>query len=215
MSLHRARGSDWGRLSPGQHNAWQRLAARTHGIITPANLVSLVGALLVVYGLWAVVHGSLLLGIVTIGLGRGADVLDGIVADYTKTKSALGEAVDATVDKILLALTLVTVLALQLLPFAVGIAMALHGLYNIGLYVTAHYRKVRLHPSLIGKLATSFEWLSVALYLIANLLKGNGSSYTQIVLIGASVMFGLFVATAIRSSYGYTQRLYYKKVAQL
>ena len=60
MNLHRAIRSDWSDVPTQERSFWQRLAARSHGVIAPANIISILGALLVVIGLFFLEMGSLL-----------------------------------------------------------------------------------------------------------------------------------------------------------
>src|SRR4051794_15939162 len=100
LDLHHASEADWKRLPAAERNSWQRLAARTQGIVTPANLISLGGAAVVFYGLYLIAHSQIVTGILTVLAGRAADIIDGYIAHRTGTKSPLGEAVDVTIDKI-------------------------------------------------------------------------------------------------------------------
>ena len=194
MRLHRTEVPDWSKLPPTQHNWWQRLAARTHGIITPGNAVSLFGASLVIYGLYLLSNESLAAGATALGAGRLADVADGWVAERTKTRSPLGEAVDASVDKVLIGVAVLMLLYLQLLPPLVGIILILHGAYNSLLVIPAERVGVKLHPSQTGKLATFFAWSSVVLWVIDQHLS-------------ALICFGLFIILAALSSLNYTKQV--------
>jgi phosphatidylglycerophosphate synthase len=158
--------------------------------------------------------GSLWLGVVFIGIGRFADVLDGIVAERTLTKSPLGEAVDATIDKILLAITVITIFILNLIPTVVLVLITLHGIYNILLYVVAHFKKSQLHPSLIGKLTASAEWISIGLFVIAHYLHKTSNAHANYFSVTALILFGLFLGLAITSSYKYYIDLFYKTNAK-
>jgi phosphatidylglycerophosphate synthase len=210
MKLHRATRSDWSEVAPQQRTVLQRWAAGSRGIITPGNLISLIGAALVVRGLYEIRHAQLIGGVAILLVGRMADVLDGLVADYTKTKSPLGEAVDASVDKILILLTLYVLLDRHLLPIAVVIVMAVHAAYSIGVSSVGRHFKIVLHPSRAGKLGATLEWLCVGLYLLGDILKQQQHS-TTLALGAAVISFGLFVIAAVWSSLNYTRIVYYKR----
>jgi phosphatidylglycerophosphate synthase len=211
MKLHRATRSDWSQIAPQERNLWQRWAAGSHGVITPGNIVSLLGAALVVRGLFYLGNGQLVAGIWTVLLGRVADILDGMVADYTKTKSPLGEAIDASFDKTLLVLALIVLLDKHYLPLFVGIVMAVHAVYNIVVSSIARSFKINLHPSRAGKLCAGAEWLCVGLYLLVDILRQYHHD-TTVAHGAALISFGLFVITAIWSSRNYTRNVYYKRV---
>lgn len=207
MKLHRSEVADWNDLSPGQLNAWQRLAVRTNGVVTPGNVISLMGALVVIYGLIVITRHHLTAGIIIVVAGRLADVLDGMAAEASHTKSPLGETVDATVDKVLIALALIVMLSEQLLPPLVGLVMLLQAGYNSAVSLIAKYRPrpIKLHPSRAGKLSAVFEWLSVGLYIWA--ADARGDSPHQGLLIAAGISFGLFVALGGWASFEYTRVL--------
>lgn len=213
MSLHRAIRSDWSNVAPQQRNFWQRLAAGSRGVITPGNFISLLGAILVVYGLWVLTEHHLREGFELVFVGRMADILDGFVADRTKTKSPLGEAIDASTDKILVVCALVILLDHQLLPLFVGICMAIHAAYVSSISIIARRLRVAIHPSRSGKLCGAFEWLCVGFYLLSDVLKQDQSS-TTFAHDAALISFGLFVITACLSAAHYTQNLYYKQAVQ-
>lgn len=206
MSLHRAETADWIAVPAAQRNAWQQVAARTHGIATPGNLVSLIGAALVGYGLWAVWQGDYGLGAVTIVLGRLADVLDGMVADHTQTKSPVGEGVDAATDKIELGITMAVLFAKGVLPLPVMSLMFLHAMYNSLLAAAASHVGTKLHPSSTGKLGAVFEWGSIGLYLLAPAVQYHATAQNAC-LAGAAASFAIFLILGTYSSDQYTREL--------
>lgn len=167
MALHQAHGADWDQVLPGKRNRWQKLAAATYGIVTPANGVSIAGAALVFWGLYAVTQDLIGWGTLAIILGRIGDVLDGAIAERTKTKSPLGEAIDASFDKIIMLVTMVVLLAYDVLPLLIGLALIFHTAYNSAVALRARARKIALHPSLLGKGATALAWFSVGWFLLA------------------------------------------------
>lgn len=210
MKLHRALRSDWSEVAPQQRTLWQRCAAGSHGVITPGNLITLIGAILVLRGLYDLAHAQLITGVAMLLIGRMADILDGMVADYTKTKSPLGEAVDAATDKVLTILALYVLLDKQLMPVIVGSVMALHAVYNIAVSTVARRLHVSLHPSSTGKLSALFEWACVGLYVFGDILKQQHHSNTATNVI-ALISLGLFIITAAWSSLNYTRSVYYKQ----
>jgi len=210
MSLHRAIEADWDGLSPRQLNFWQRLAVKTSGAVTPGNIVTLIGGLIVFGGLYDIYHGHFMTGIIIVLVGRGADVLDGVVAEATATKSPTGEAFDATMDKILIALAIIVLLGKQLLPLIVGLVMLLQAGYNSVLSLIAKYRPyvIKLHPSFSGKLSAFFEWLCVGLYVLTAQTASHGQSKNRIALIFAGLSFVVFCILAGMSSIDYSRQFY-------
>lgn len=210
MSLHRALRSDWSAVAPQERNIWQRWAAVSHGVFTPGNIISVTGGALVIWGLVLLSRNGLITGSGAIIIGRLCDLLDGLVAEHTKTKSPLGEFVDATIDKILIVLALFVLVNHELIPIAVGTLMFIHAAYMIGLATIARDIKAPLHPSRSGKLATAFEWLSVALYMFAAILKQQNYSSLLTSRL-AFISFLLFIFAALWSTRNYTRYIYYKK----
>ena len=210
MSLHRAIRSDWSEVPPQKRNIWQRWAAASHGVLTPGNLISIIGAALVIFGLYLLTQDYLISGFATVIVGRLADILDGLLAELTKTKSPLGEGVDASIDKILIVVSLFVLLDRQLIPLLIGIVMAIHAIYMIVLSSISRRVKTFLHPSRSGKLCAVFEWLSVGLFLLYDIFKQQNIS-TTIVFMFALISFGLFVYSAIWSTLNYTRKVYYKQ----
>ena len=168
MDLHRTTGKpDWEEVSPSKRTAIQKLAFASRGIITPPNLITLIGLIIVMYGLVALLQQLFWTGLIALAVGRLLDVLDGLVAQKTGTKSPLGELLDATVDKIGTVLTfvvlyiggisfwwLITILLLPqvIIPFVI--------LYK-------RTRNIQIHPTRAGKLSMATLWVSlVGLILI-------------------------------------------------
>ncbi len=211
MKLHRALRSDWSEITPQQRNIWQRCAARSHGTITPANIVSIIGAALTIRGLVYLFNDQLTTGLIFIIIGRCADILDGIVAEYTKTKSPLGEAIDASIDKTLIIAAVITLFIKHLLPVLIITIMIIQAVYNSGVSVVAKGLNAQLHPSRTGKLSAVFEWSTVGLYLLAHII--HTSRHATIIRSLGVICFCLFVILALISSINYTRNIYYKRGA--
>lgn len=204
MNLHRTKRAQWSDIPPEKRNHWQKIAAASHSVITPANIVSVVGASMVAYGLYAILHNDVDTGIIAVVLGRIADIADGYIAEYTATKSPLGEMVDATLDKLALACALVVLLLTGTLPLAIGFIMSLHGIYNSLVSVAALGAGLRLHPSELGKYATGAAWLCVTTYLCAERF-ANGATHVALLAVGV-ICFIIYLGLAIISSLGYSRQ---------
>ena len=92
MNLHRVEGvADWAKPNLPKLSKIQKIASKTNGTITPGNILSVTGGLFVVSGLVDIYRGDeMKRGIRKVGIGRAIDIIDGIVADKTGTKSPLG-----------------------------------------------------------------------------------------------------------------------------
>jgi phosphatidylglycerophosphate synthase len=203
MPLHTAAMPDWEKIPADKHNFWQRRAAASKGVFAPANFVSLIGAIAVIIGLFLLLEPTYFWwGILLIMLGRAADIADGYVADKTGTKSPFGEAMDATIDKILLGLALIFFVLGNILPVVVTAILLAHTVYNTLIGFVGYFRKLPVHPSRFGKYATFSEWLCIGLFLALSQISLNTTAYT--LTTGAAwlslLIFGLF---ALPSSYSY------------
>jgi phosphatidylglycerophosphate synthase len=112
-------------------------------------------------GLILILRGNLGSGIGLVVVGRLADILDGIVAEATKTKSPVGEAVDATIDKIVAFAALTVLTFVGLVPLFVGVLFLIHNVVTIGIFGLARLKGGGLHPNTLGKISTAGEWIVV------------------------------------------------------
>jgi phosphatidylglycerophosphate synthase len=167
MQLHRTTGRpDWEYIPAPARTYWQRAAAATNGFVTPANLCSLLGLAVSIAGLITIMRHRHLTGAVLLAIGRLADLADGLIAARTGTKSPLGEIVDASIDKIVAALALCTIFVAGLAPWLIVGAIALQQTLNTIISYIARQRRVSLHPSMSGKIATALQWLTLIAFIV-------------------------------------------------
>ncbi len=171
QNLHRAgRKPDW--HSAPERNIWQKLAATTHGIVTPGNVATTIGLGLVGNGLYDIRKGSYVRGIAKVIGGRSFDLVDGMLAEATDTKSPLGEAYDATVDKVEFAAA-IAVLG-EAIPTKAKLTMGTRDVAMWALTAIGRIRGVSTHPSKAGKHYTAGEWVATTSYLVGNALEETG-----------------------------------------
>jgi phosphatidylglycerophosphate synthase len=162
MNLHRSDSKpDWENVDQKKRTIWQRIAAATNGIVTPANLATLIGFGLVVVGLLDIINENYWWGSALIIVGRLFDLLDGWLAESTKTKSPLGELLDAAIDKVGTILTIVAFYIATLAPWWVLSGLLLPHVIIIFISLNARRRGVQLHPSRIGKLSMAAVWVAL------------------------------------------------------
>jgi phosphatidylglycerophosphate synthase len=196
MKLHQSSNvPDWQLVAPAKRTQWQQLAAATHGVLTPGNLVSLLGVVLVFAGLVLVVSHDYLPGLTAVLLGRLCDMLDGIVADRTGTKSPFGEGVDASLDKLGALATLIVLAAEDIVPWPVALIVGAQNVANSVIALIAKLRHVHLHPLTEGKLGTAGQWIGLAGFMaIAGI--GPRSDWMWLALsygvLGASLVVGAY-----------------------
>jgi CDP-diacylglycerol--glycerol-3-phosphate 3-phosphatidyltransferase len=197
--------ADWVTIPEQRRNAWQRTAARTHGVATPGNVISLLGMVLVLTGLAIVSTGEFWWGLGTLTVGRIADILDGTVADITMTKSPLGEAVDAVLDKAAAVAVLLFFVHYHWVPVFPMVCVALHVGLNSILATTARIRQVELHPTAAGKLSTVGAWIILLIFPIATATKRSGllTEYHVLMVFGymLTIVFAMLAAQAVVKYY--------------
>lgn len=204
MNLHHTGSKpDWIATPPADQNAWQRLAAATHGTVTPGNVMSVAGFCLVVWGLWTV-GDHLLRGAILLGLGRLADIIDGVTAEATATKSPSGEALDATLDKLSALGALAVLAATGIVPLWIAAAILVQNACNAVAGVLARERHVVLHPSRSGKLATAGFWLTIFAFIVAALLlhdaDQHAAAWIGYTIGSASLLLGTWSSISYLSS---------------
>jgi phosphatidylglycerophosphate synthase len=193
MQLHRTTGkADWLAIPPQSHTSLQRLAARTHGIATPSNVVTIVGFALVLIGLQEILNRHYLSATVLLATGRICDILDGWLAELTLTKSPLGELLDAAIDKILTILTVATFFVAHIAPAWVLVALVTPHVLIVLILLGWRIRRRVFHPSLVGKLSMAGVWLSLLVY-----------AWAQIVDLPAAVMAVTQVVVVVSSAAGF------------
>lgn len=197
-----ATSPDWQRVREGERTYWQRLAVRTKGVVTPGNITSFIGVTLVIIGAVAVAEGNHWQGLICIGIGRLCDILDGIIAHKTGTKSPLGEATDASFDKIGAIATLIVFGATNLLWWPVAVLIGLQNLTNSFIGLIGRQRKYRLHPLPVGKLSTAGEWVALLGFGLAAAL---GQGQTSGLSLGAYAILAASLALGLYATVGYAQ----------
>lgn len=171
--VHAQKKSDWEGLEPETRNIWQRTAAATHGILTPGNVITLIGSILVAYGLLVFVSGNLYVGFLLLALGRIADIADGNVSHRTGTKSTVGAAVDAGADWTQLAITTPILFIQNALPLAAALLIALPKLVDTFSSIAAKVRHKRMNASREGKMGSGIIWLGLCLFMLASAQAGS------------------------------------------
>lgn len=192
-NLHQAaKQADWENMPKDRQNSWQRMAANTKGILTPANVISVLGAVLVGVGLWHIYTDDLAWGFVYVAVGRLADILDGAIAQATGTKSSVGEAVDAGLDKIIVIAALAVFFVTGTVPLLAAVLIGARNIINMTLGLLAKAHKKPLHPTRAGKLAAMLEWSAILLFIMAAVLDAQASMGASIVTaICAYVSLGM------------------------
>lgn len=171
MNLHRASNKpEWESIPAGKRNRWQKAAARTRGIITPPNAVTVVGAIVALIGLVLLLRHSFLLGGSLVMIGRLLDIVDGWLAELTGTKSPLGEMMDATVDKIITGLTIIVGFIIPLAPWWLLVVVLLPQAIVVIIVAIARARNAHFHPTRPGKTSMFLLWVSLVGFVVVTAL---------------------------------------------
>jgi phosphatidylglycerophosphate synthase len=194
MNLHRTSAKpDWENIKASQHNAFQKLAAATGGFVTPANIVTIIGFGIVIYGLVCIFNQQYWTGLIFLAIGRLLDIVDGIVADKTGTKSPLGEIFDAVADKIGTLFTIIVIILADITNLWIILALIIPQVVIPMLILYKKGKGIGIHPTRPGKLSMALTWVGIVGLLI---LKASGSplwlAVGVYVIIGLSLVLGLY-----------------------
>jgi|AntRauTorckE6833_2_1112554.scaffolds.fasta_scaffold00037_7 phosphatidylglycerophosphate synthase len=205
MDLHYSnKKPDWYFTEPTDRNTWQRIAQATHGFVTPGNILSLSGLILVLFGAIRVSGDSAFIGLLTIAIGRILDLADGYIANKTGTKSRLGEAVDSTADKIASVIVFALFAIVGIMAFWQILLLFLLQLINAVSTLGAKKQSVPIQTSKIGKYATLLQWVTIGLYAGAFLTTKNSLPHDWLNII-AHLFFAMSLYTGVRASIGYAR----------
>lgn len=177
-----------------ERNVWQKIAAKTRGVVTPGNAVSLTGAVLVGAGLRDIAKNNKTRGTILLGLGRLLDLGDGTVAELTGTKSSIGEGMDAVIDKAEIAIGLPILVANDMLPLDRAMTIGVQNLSSAFLTGVAKVRGAEIHPSRSGKDWTMGCWMTVGSHCVEGAAQEEGVEAVAVVAKAGADMF--FHATA-------------------
>ena len=194
MNLHRTSAkADWQKIPASKHNVFQKIALATAGYLTPANLITIIGFGIVLYGLAAILDGQYWTGLVLLASGRLLDVADGIVADKTGTKSPLGEIFDAAADKFETLFTIAVIIAAGITNLWVVVALIIPQAIIPMLIFYKKQKGIGIHPTQAGKLSMALTWAGiVGLLLVKTLGDALIIEVATYVIIGLSLVLGLY-----------------------
>jgi cardiolipin synthase len=194
MNLHRsAEQPDWELVKETDRTSVQKLAAATGGLITPPNAITVIGLVIVIVGLISILEQSYWIGLLLLTAGRLMDIVDGLVADKTGTKSSVGEIFDAAADKVGTILTLVVILIANITPIWVIVALIIPQVIIpfISFYKKRNGRGV--HPTRAGKISMALTWVGIVGLIIVKALENPLWLATIFyIVIAASLALGLY-----------------------
>jgi len=194
MNLHRTSAKpDWENIRISQQSSIQKIAAKTSGWLTPPNLITIIGLGIVIYGLVCILNESYWAGLILLAIGRLLDIVDGVVADKTGTKSPLGETFDAVADKIGTLLTIIVIIIAGITNLWIIAALIIPQAIIPMLILYKKQNGVSVHPTRPGKLSMALTWVGIVGLLI---LKALGEPFILSIavyaIIGGSLVLGLY-----------------------
>ncbi len=214
MDLHHSsKTPDWEQIPAEQHNVWQKVANSSNGIVTPGNIITIAGAGLVFSGMNDIKQNRKFNAFSKIAIGRIADLADGYIANKTGTKSSKGEALDAAVDSVELALAIPMLVRREYLPMRTGLIYGIHKAVNGYASAKAKKNGYELHSSWSGKRAEAFRWGTIAFYALAKLSedKFNNDSISKI--FKKSAVAGEIISASLGTiaSIGYLNDIHFQE----
>ena len=210
FNLHRPEGglADWEHIPAEERNAFQTVAASTHGVITPANALDVAALCLLENGLYDIRRGHYNTGTLKLAGAIGEDALNGMVADKTGTKSPLGELVDAGGDLFRSTRMLSVLTKEDFVPGWVAQAILARKAVNGLATGVARLRGAETHTTKAGKLAETAQNAMVLSSVGRKLAKLNDRKDLTRYATAA-----LVVSTAAFTGYGLFSSAGYWKVA--
>lgn len=194
MNLHRSSNKpDWESIAPADRTILQTISAKSGGILSPANSITAIGLMMVLGGLVALLQQQFWLGLGLLAIGRLLDIVDGVVAEATKTKSPIGEVFDATVDKIGTVLTIIVMIGTGITHWVVIVALLIP---QIAIPLVIFYKKqkrIAVHPTRQGKLSMALAWVGIIGLLVVKAVGDSQLlSITVYGIIGTSLILGIY-----------------------
>jgi phosphatidylglycerophosphate synthase len=135
-------------------------------ILTPANVVSVAGLALVLFGSFNITKG---MGVIALFFGRCFDLLDGPIARRTHT-SRFGAAVDALSDKLAMTALLIASVHFHVAPTWIIIYIAVQNIANLILSVRTELRGGHPEAAREGKYAVFLQNIALGTYATAGVI---------------------------------------------
>lgn len=201
---HSASDPGWLHVPAKQRNLWQRLAVRSHGSLAPGNVISILGGILTIWGLVLVAHHAWVSSIALMAIGRFSDIFDGLVAERTGTKSPLGAALDATIDKLVIFAALGVAVVMDIVPLWVVTAFAGLNLANMLATLLAVSKGRQPHPSAVGKVAIAAAWICLGFFLFITVFGATATYWPNLL---ANLCSAMAVLLGLYALLGYLQQL--------
>ncbi len=163
------KNSDWDGVKDRKLNTWQHIAKGTYGFVTPANIISICGLYLVINGIRNYGEGSVLSGVLQVGLGRLLDYFDGIVANKTSTKSFIGATMDVSVDTLEFLLVIFVLASLGTIPWVLVTIILVPKFCGAIGYSTAKMRGKAINTTGQAKIAAALTSFGLLFFMSSSI----------------------------------------------
>lgn len=171
-NLHRLQNNknDWDGVPVADLSMLQRIAKRSHGVLTLANAITITSTVAVINGLVDFANGQRASGVLKVMAGRAGDLADGAIADTTSTKGRIGRDLDPTVDAIQLAVALPVLEHTGYLPLIPAVLMGSSKVIDTLGAVAARARSRELNPTHEGKIGAFAFWTGIGSFMLRGAL---------------------------------------------
>ncbi len=160
------------------------------------NILTLVRVLLIPVFVILVMNQSFGWALFIFALAGITDGVDGLIARLTRQRTELGAYLDPIADKLLLSSAFITLAIFELLPsWLTVIVITRDVIILIGIVVmTLNHYEVKIRPSLMGKVTTTFQISTILLVLMT----GYGSLFKHLSTMG---IYGTTVFTILSGAH--------------
>lgn len=212
MNLHiSGHRPDWDEVPNENRNIFQKVAAKTDGWVTPANLLDVAGLSLALSASLDINRGKKTwTPIAKLALSRVFDAFDGSLADRTKTKCQKGKFIDALKDKVEVSVASIEFTKKDIFPKSVGIPIVVSQALIASGALFAHLKNKdqAIQPSASGKKTMAYLSFCGGMYALSDALKkSNKEKASEIALLGAHALYGLTINEGFTVAKEYSDKL--------
>ena len=160
------------------------------------NILTLIRVLLIPVFVILVMNQSFGWALFIFALAGITDGVDGLIARLTRQRTELGAYLDPIADKLLLSSAFITLAIFELLPsWLTVIVITRDVIILVGILVmTLNHYEVKIQPSLVGKVTTTFQISTILLVLMT----GYGSLFKSLSTMG---IYGTTVFTILSGAH--------------
>lgn len=165
----------------------REMITRSCGVLsmTIPNLITTLRIILTPIFIIYLLNEQLISALVVFMICGVSDGLDGFLARLLKQKSSLGAYLDPIADKLILASSFVVLGVMGLIPsWLTVIVITRDVLISLGVAVLLIYRmELRLHPSILSKITTCLQFITIIGVLASEYLKLSPQVYSVVFVL--------------------------------